>query len=232
MVGTLRRPLRVSVTALDGHAFYTSSDFLSAEQYAVRLKGEEPESEAMALGSFLHKQFEDGNFAYLNHPDVDRIGRVVEIEDPQMTEMKVEYPVEIAGESVVLVGKIDAVCGRRLVDYKFTKRIDPDRLQVALQWRCYLMMLPDYDALDYQVFMYQIPRARRGETTKPTPRIVDHRTVTVRRYEGIEDDVLQVLGDHVRCLREMEQAGLIAIGPTEHRGYSVMNSREERAWRT
>src|SRR5690606_28161709 len=78
-----------------------------------------------------HKGFAVDGFTFSFDTDA-------EIDLPPLREMKATMQIDIGGTLVTLVGKVDAIHGKRIDDHKFTAKFDPDRYLDSYQWRVYL----------------------------------------------------------------------------------------------
>ena len=107
----------------------------------------------------------------------------------------------ISGIEVVLSGRVDALSGRTLVDYKSTSRPNVEMLLDSYQWRCYMMMLPDVERFLYEVFHLQWGRLYH--------RMLDHFTLEIYKCEAAEQQAIDYLHEYIDCLCELHSDGYL-----------------------
>lgn len=190
--------LRVSATDIDQLRYFRSVDDMELAELIARLRHLMPSTDAMEAGTALHAALENaepGDHKGFTHDgytfsfDAD-----AEIDLPAIREFKTEREVEIAGALVTLVGKVDAMHGRRIDDHKFTAKFDPDRYLDSYQWRLYLSLF-DADEFRWNVF----------EAIEGAPKNYVIRNVhklTMHRYPDMEEDIERELGEFVRFARD------------------------------
>lgn len=189
--------LRVSTTEIDLlRRFYDEEDADLAD-LVRQLRRLMPSTEAMEAGSALHKAletaepgdhkgFEQDGFTFSFETDVA-------IQLPAIREMKATATYEIEDTTVTLVGKVDAIHGRKVYDHKFTARFDADRYLDSYQWRIYLELF-GADAFQWNIFV-AIESAPRNYLIR------DFHNLTMHRYPGMREDVERALADFVRFAR-------------------------------
>ena len=175
--------IRLSVTDLDQYAYWMSMDDVGPEWLIDRLTKFEP-SPQMAAGSAFHGALESltnsvslivrGGFAFDIRCDAA-------ISAPSVRELKIEREV-IRG--VVLVGKVDAIDGGTIIDYKLTERLDAERYVDSLQWRAYLMLFQAH-RFEYSVFEGTPDRSNPQSYT-----IHAHHILRFYSYGEMQRDVL------------------------------------------
>jgi hypothetical protein len=190
--------LRVSATDLDTlRRFYDEEDADLAELIR-KLRHLMPSTELMEAGTALHKALEtaepgvhkgfaaDG-FTFSFETDA-------EIDLPPIREMKATREYLIDDVRVTLVGKVDALHGKRIDDHKFTARFDAERFTDSHQWRVYLEVF-GADEFRWNVFE-AIESAPRNYLVRNVHRL------TMHRYPGIGDDVERALHAFVQFARD------------------------------
>lgn len=134
--------LRVSATDIDTlRRFYDEEDADLADLIR-QLRHLMPSTEAMEAGTALHKALElaepgdykgfecDGfTFSFETEAEVDL---------PAIREMKATREYLFDDVHVTLVGKVDAINGKSVVDHKLTAKFDADRYLDSYQWKIYL----------------------------------------------------------------------------------------------
>ena len=201
--------MRISVTDVDSYQYYRNSN-LSTEEFVRRLRRESPPTDALRLGTALHALLEDltlgepPTFVY-NGPhwyyekegftfDFSQVE--VTLEEPNLVEAKFEkvYDLGVLGE-VTLVGKVDAIRGNQIIEYKTTKQVDIDRYRDLFQWKAYLDMLPDMQSCKWHIFRHR---------TKGSHCVIQrHHTLTLYRYDELADDVRGLLYEYVEFIRDL-----------------------------
>lgn len=188
--------LRTSATDLDALRRFLADDDPSPDALPAllaQLRRELPPTESMRAGTALHALLEtakdgdvvgltDGEFTFSFEGDM-------EVSLPPIREMKETRLYLIDGVRVTLVGKVDAIHGRRVIDHKFTTHYDAERFLGSMQWRCYLEVF-GADEFQWNVF--------EGRESAPKNYIIRalHELVT-HRYPGmgtcVEDALRQFL---------------------------------------
>ena len=177
--------LRVSATDIDNlRRFYDEEDADLADLIR-QLRHLMPSTEAMEAGTALHKAielaepgehkgFEQDGFTFSFETDA-----VIDL--PVIREMKATREYIVDDVRVTLVGKVDAVHGKRIDDHKFTAKFDADRYLDSYQWRIYLEVF-NADVFNWNIF----------EALESAPRnylIRNVHKLTQRRYPTMGDDV-------------------------------------------
>lgn len=189
--------LRVSTTEIDLlRRFYDEEDADLAD-LVRQLRRLMPSTEAMEAGSALHKALETAEPG--DHKGFEQDGFIfsfetdVAIQLPAIREMKATATYEIEDATVTLVGKVDAIHGRKVFDHKFTARFDADRYLDSYQWRIYLDLF-GADTFQWNIFV-AIESAPRNYLIR------DFHNLTMHRYPGMRADVERALADFVRFAR-------------------------------
>lgn len=190
--------LRLSVTDIDALRRYRADEEAELETFLRDLRREDGPTPSMIAGTALHKALEfatPGEFGTLSadgHTFDMQCDGEVEIAD--IRETKGTMDITVDGCVVTLVGKVDALHGRRVDDHKFTTRYDGERFMDSWQWRCYLAIF------NADEFRWNIFEARE---TDPKSYVVNHlHRLTMYRYPGMMDDVVREVGEFVRFARE------------------------------
>lgn len=193
--------LRVSATDIDALRRYLRPPIPDMEielaDLLSQLRRQEPPTEAMLAGTALHTALEradDGDYSRLEADgytfNLDISG---EIDLPEIREIKGERVYEIDGCRVTVVGKVDALHGRRIDDHKFTSKYDAERFMASYQWRVYLEVF-DADEFRWNVF--------EGSETEPKAyRIYGFHQLRMHRYPTIGDDVVREVGEFLSFAR-------------------------------
>lgn len=190
--------LRVSVTDLDQLRYFRDTDDMELAELIARLKHLMPSSEAMEAGTALHKALElaePGEFkglsadGYMFSFEMD-----AEIDLPAIREIKGTREYVVGDVVVTLVGKLDAVNGKRVDDHKFTAKFDPDRYLDSYQWRAYL------DMFDADLFRWNIFEA--VESAPKNYLVRNLHKLSMHRYPGMAEDVQREVAEFVGFARD------------------------------
>ena len=206
------RKNRIWVTSLDGYLAFRDNLYHEEElfDYVNHLVGSKPPSLRMGLGTYLHAALEVAGVkgGTMDHEIPGefqiRCYEHIELARPSAVEVPVTKVYHVNGREVTLSGKLDAISGRRGVDYKTADKIDMERLADAFQWRCYLDMLPELDTFRYDVF--QMKETRSGMWD-----IVRHVRLEQTRYIGLHEEVEALVAEYDRFLMDLERAGHIEL---------------------
>lgn len=191
--------LRVSATDIDTlRRFYDEEDADLAELIR-RLRHLMPSTEMMDAGTALHKALENaepGDHSGFTTPEgfTFSFETQAEIDLPVIREMKATREYLFDDVVVTLVGKVDALHGKRIDDHKFTARFDADRYLDSYQWRIYLEVF-GADHFRWNIF----------EAMESAPRnylIRNVHKLDMHRYPGIGDDVERSLRAFVAFARD------------------------------
>lgn len=189
--------LRVSATDIDAFRRFRDREDADLGSLLRQLRRQEPPTEAMMAGTALHAILEtaeecdlkgatDGEFSFSFDLDED-------LDLPPIREMKATAEHKIDGCIITLVGKVDAVHGRRVVDHKLTSHFDADRYLGSYQWRIYL------DIFGADEFIWNVFEAREGA---PRNYLIHHlHRLRVHRYPGMGDDVRRELAAYLDFAR-------------------------------
>lgn len=176
--------MRLSVTMLDQYLYWKSAEDMTLAELLVRLRGGEV-TPAMEAGRAFHSVLETATFCELE--TVERDGWTfdfdleAELPVPAIRELKAERIIQTPAGMVTLVGKVDAIHGRTVRDYKLTERFDAERYADSYQWRAYLSM---FHATE---FIYDVFTCRYGDDQRVT--VNDYHQLRFFTYPGIESDV-------------------------------------------
>ena len=200
--------MRISVTAIDGYRFFMNSE-LPLDSFLKRICREEEFGEPARAGIAFHKLIEDIHFG--RQPDWELFTFDANFEIPRVDVM--EMPIMRQFGDVTLSGRVDAVRGKQLIDFKTGKNINLERLGDSLQWRCYMAMLPEMETFRFESFRLVINKRKPHGGGRW--HIDDHKSMEMRRYDGLEDDVTSEVNEYAEVLRSLAADGHIAF---DHRG--------------
>lgn len=191
----------ISVSNLELFRTWRQSEDLDLEWLLRRLRGEEPQTEAMKAGEALH--------ATLEHAQVDEYSNIehdgwkfyfrcdCEMELPAIREL----PIEKQYGDLLVRGRVDAMIGNGIVDYKSTQSFDADRLMEGYQWRLYLDMT-GCECFTWKVFVI-------GEMGFPQQyEVIQVHELTQYRYPGISDDCSRLAREFYHFAQQLEASGM------------------------
>ena len=196
------RDIRLPATGVDGFRFWRGAETYTTEDYLKRILGADA-SAAMTLGIDFenHLMYQLG---FGEGPTINLNGSI-KVDRPHAVQMWVSKHYEIGNFRVKVLGKVDAIHGRKVIDWKTTgKGIEADKYLDSYQWRFYLDMLPGYDLFRYEVFRLSRPSSRGVD-------VIDQARFDVSRYPGMGVDVHDALADWLGFLMELERAEWIVL---------------------
>lgn len=181
--------LRVSASDLDALRYFLASEEADLEALIAQLRRQSAPTEAMLAGTALHTALEAAEPGEFDRLEADgytfEIAAEGEIDLPKIRECKGERQYLIDNCRITLVGKVDAIHGKRVDDHKFTGRFDPDRFLSSLQWRVYLEVF-GADEFRWNVF--------EGREVGPKSYVITAiHPLRMHRYPGMEADVRAAL---------------------------------------
>lgn len=189
----------VSVSNLELYRMWRESD-LDLEWLLRRLRGEEPQTEAMAAGEALHKALEEsGESDAMSLASGDYKFYFLcnaEVELPQAAEVSIEKQY---GDLLVR-GRVDCWSGLTITDYKSTQSFDADRLLEGFQWRYYLDMT-GCDVFKWKVFVL-------AERFYKEYDVIQIHDLSQKRYDGISSDCSKLARDFLGFVQELESSNL------------------------
>ena len=87
------------------------------------------------------------------------------------------------------------------MDYKTTgSSIDLAKYHDALQWRFYLAALPTMQRFDYEIFQLN-----------KSDKVTDHKTLTLYRYDALEQDVFNKVREYANFIRSLVANGAVQL---------------------
>ena len=186
---------RVCVTSIDSYRYFMSSE-MDTEAHIRRLLRLEPPTEAMRVGIAFHQSLEDCFIRGEPMPQCANAHTV--LMRPDAMEVPVNKLYNIRGRTVRLGGRIDAVRGLTIIDYKTTSRtIDLEKYADAFQWQAYLDLYPAAQHFRYDVFLL-----RRGA-------VVEHAHLMLHRFAKLHDVVTAWLDEYCQHLDDLVDSGWI-----------------------
>lgn len=206
--------LRISASDIDALRYYLADEDASLADLLAQLRHETPQTEPMRVGTALHAALEHCEIG--EHGELSANGYTFvftidgEVDLPDVREVKATRDYLIDGCLVTLVGKVDAIHGKRIDDHKFTSRYDAERFMSSMQWRVYLDVF-DADEFRWNVF--------EGRETADDPKryvITAIHPLTIHRYPGLRADVQRELKRFVEFARQHlpERVGLSDAVPS------------------
>ena len=206
--------MRVSVTELADYRRFRNTD-QTFEQWLARWKRLIPPTPAMRAGTRFHRFLETGGRDYADRVKFDLDFTPIQ---PDFCEVPLSREFTIGEESVKLVGRLDAIHGTTILDYKLLSRYPKvEKYAGSVQWRSYFVLYPQAEQFRYQFFI-------RGYSGDPQVVVVrDVRECAFSRYPDVEEDVTALLADYRGFIREMEAIGKIT--PEDH---AARQSRRRR----
>ncbi len=188
----MTKTLRVSATDIEALRWYLADDDADLGDLLAQLRRQTAPTEAMMAGTAFHSAIEKasaGEVKTLEAEGYEFDLRVdAEIDLPSIRETKATKVFAFPGVAVTLVGKVDAIHGKRVDDHKLTGRYDPERFLGSFQWRAYLSIF-EADEFRYNIFEASpVEWTKIGDGVKRYAVRAFHR-LTVCRYPDLEKDV-------------------------------------------
>lgn len=190
--------IRVSASDIDAFRRYRDDEEADLGAFLAQMRRETPPTEAMLAGTALHKALEfaePGQFGelvadgYTFTFDTDAV-----VDIPVIREMKATREYVVSACVVTLVGKVDAIHGKRVDDHKFTSRYDAERFLDSYQWRIYL------DVFGADEFRWNVFEGR--EVGPQTYVITAVHPLRMHRYPRLRDDIELALMEFVEFARQ------------------------------
>lgn len=179
--------LRISATDIDALRYFHDDEEADLGDLLARLRRSPPPTPAMLAGTAFHKALEtldQGTAAELEADghvfviDVD-----AELDLPTVREIKATREYRIGDVVVTLVGKVDAVLGKRIDDHKLTGSYDAERFMAGYQWRIYL------EVFGADEFRWNIFEGAEIANQERVWKVRSLHKLTMHRYPGMAADV-------------------------------------------
>lgn len=188
----------VSVSNLDLFRVWRDDEELGVEWLLRKLRGEEPQTEAMMAGEAFHKileapDFEEQTELACNGFEFSVLCEV-ELVLPSVRELRIEKKY---GDLLVR-GRVDGITGTTVTDYKTTAQFDPERLLEGYQWRLYLDMT-DCNSFDWKVFVLNERKERRYDVTQT-------HDLSQCRYTDLRTDCERLAADYLEFISQFPEA--------------------------
>lgn len=185
--------LRASVSNLDLYRTWRESEELDLDWIIQIIKGPFEQTPAMRAGEALHKALEeqaDGEIGILRHGKYSfDFNFCADCEIEQVSLAGRELRVSQEYGDLLVRGRVDAVIGKTVIDYKSTSQFDADRLMFGYQWRFYLDMM-QADRFRWEVFVMK-------ETDDPFDYVIsDVHRLEQARYPDLHEDCMKLAADY------------------------------------
>jgi hypothetical protein len=157
--------IRLSVSDLETYRYWAAREDSTIEELVAELSGVAEPSHQMLASRAFHKALEELAVTDVHVLEQDGYRFDFQIEGelfvPAIRELKAEKPWMTPSGPVTLVGKVDALHGRTVRDYKLSERFEAERYTDSYQWRAYLAMF------NCRRFVYDVFQCRY-DTRDPT----------------------------------------------------------------
>lgn len=195
--------MRLSVSDLEAFRYFQQDDDATLADLIAQLRKRTPPTEPMLAGIALHKalelaqpgqelrSLEANGYVFIIEPDV-------ELELPQIRELKARKDYAIDGEVVTLTGKVDTLEGLRVDDHKSTSRFDAEKYEAGYQWRCYLDI---FNADRFRWNVFEISPLGPGEKGEQLYKVWGFHQHEQHRYPGMAADVHKALHEFLDFAR-------------------------------
>jgi hypothetical protein len=191
--------LRVSATDIDALRYFLHDEEAEIADLLAQLRRESPPTPAMMAGTAFHAALETA--AIGDHVGFQHDGYTfsfetdAELDLPPIREMKGTREYQVGDVLVTLVGKVDAIHGRKVHDHKLTAQYEAEKYLGAYQWRIYL------EVFDADEFRWNIFEGRESPEGSKNYLIRAVHPLTMHRYPGIGDDVAREVAEFVAFAR-------------------------------
>lgn len=191
--------LRISVTHLDYYLYWRGNESLTLDHLLADITGQVEPTPAMLASRAFHSALEVIQLG--DHPVISSDGYTFDLSEmriiiqlPNSRELKVEKEIDTPSGPVTLVGKVDALTGITVADWKLTERYDLEKYGDSYQWRAYLWMLGAV-YFEYHAFL-----AKYGKDPLLV-KILDYQRFRLDTYAKIGEDVTRVVSDLARTIK-------------------------------
>ena len=180
--------MRISATHIDAYRYYRQHEESSLEKLIADLRRESPPTEAMLVGTALHKALEFAKEGAVTHLFQDgysfEIATDAIIDLAEIRELKTTAEWMIDGTPVTLVGKVDGIHGKRIDDHKTTSSsFDAEKYLNTFQWRIYL------ELFKADVFLWNVFELKQDAKNWKHYVIRDVHQLQAYRYPGMRQDI-------------------------------------------
>jgi len=180
--------LNISPSTVEQYRMFYDGDmdgYVTKDRLVEYLTKEYEPNEAASRGTAFHAMVENGPQRYVSEaegriiyrvyePDMDMIHyfseedasyaqRIIDEHPGMSSEVKVHAYFELPEWRVYSSMRVDGLWGLRLEELKTTSSkyaVKYEKYQPSLQWRMYLMALPDCHAVDYHIIHWRTARGR------------------------------------------------------------------------
>lgn len=190
--------IRISATDIDALRWFQADEEAELSVFLDRMRRKEPPTESMLAGTALHKALENVTEGDFDALAVDgytfTFTADAEVDLPVIREMKETREYRVGDVIATVVGKVDALHGKRIDDHKFTARYDAERFLDSYQWRIYLHIF-GADEFRWNIF--------EGRETGPRSYLITAvHPLTMHRYPGMDRDVARAVSEFVEFARK------------------------------
>jgi hypothetical protein len=206
--------MKISVSNLDYFRSWRNDEEADLDSLLRRLRGEEPQTEAMKAGEAFHAAIETAQIGEMEELTANGYRFYMTCDATiEPSELR-EYKIEKHYGDLLVRGRVDDLAQhvRRVTDYKTTSYFDPDRYFEGVQWRFYLDMTAA-DWFTWKVFVLK----EFGDMPDGTHtyEITQFHELSQHRYMGMEAHCQKLAADYL--------AFAIQIGEEKERGSHVEN---------
>lgn len=196
--------ITASVSNLDLFRVWRESEDLSVEWLIERVQGRVEQTPQMKAGEAFHRALESlgtqGELCSLGEGDY-RFDFNCDAE-VQLTPFREQRVSRQYGELLVR-GRVDAVHGLTIEDYKTTEQFDADRYMAGYQWRFYLDMT-ECERFRWKVFVMRFfgSGSHHDSATRQSYEIFQFHQLTQFRYPDLRRDCEKLAADYLEFAKQ------------------------------
>lgn len=195
--------MRASVSDIEAYRRWREDPDAELAELLAQLRGQWPDSPRRSAGSAFHRALElaePGEFEQLQADGhVFLIDAEIEIELPEVREVRASRTWQLPDGPLTLSGQVDAISGSRVDDHKTTVQMDAEGYLAGYPWRLYLELF-GADTFRWNVFEMRQVLERELSTLPGLPAgrtylIHAAHRLEQHRYPGMAQDCTRLLAD-------------------------------------
>lgn len=188
--------LKVSVSNLECFRIWMEDDDLEAGWLMDRLLGRVEQTSQQRAGEMLHKALETVGVGTVEKLKCQGWTFLFDADCQVTLTPLIEYPASAQYGDLLVTGRVDAIVGSTIVDYKSGAKFDPDRLLSSYQWRYYLDMMGAnrFEWHWFGLHEAEVPRVYR---------VTDFQKLSQISYPELHDDCENLARDYYTFAKDI-----------------------------